>query len=531
LEDNDANFRSLWQDTADHVFPRENTITTVTVPGFEKMERLYDTTGVDESINMTSGLMGAVVPAGQEFFSMSVAEEELQEIDGVASYLNKATKTMHVHLFRSNYLLMLAETLRSLIVFGTGNIFSDWNAKVGLNFMDWDISRYQVLENFEGRIDTNIIKFQKTAAQAVEKWGERAGKSVLEAYANDKKKNDKFWFIHVTRPRENRNPRLEDNLNMSWESIYIAVKDKHEIDEGGFPEFPFAIPRWTKTTGEVHGRGIGTRTLPQIRQLQVMKRDFNEMGNKLVNPHREVLESFEGDYNTAPGAKNEVLVIPSSYVDERNFGNFPVGKDTLELERQVVKDAFYHDAFAPITSAGPGDRRNELEIYQRVTEAFMRIGSPIGRLRSELLSPQIERVYLLLVRNGVIPKAPAQLARGTIKIIYRGPMAAALEDAEVRASRQWIGVLGEMSTVPGLESVVDNISPDSTARRMGRVYGVNEQDIATEEEVAAKRQARAEALQAQQALEVTQTAAAAYGQTTKAPEQGSAAEQLQEATV
>jgi hypothetical protein len=62
---------------------------------------------------------------------------------------------------------------------------------------------------------------------------------------------------------------------------------------------------------------------------------------------------------------------------------------------------------------------------------------------------------------------------------------------------------------------------------MGRVFGVNEETIASEEEVEAKRKARQKALERQQALEAAQVAAGAYGQTTSAPEAGSAAEQIQ----
>jgi hypothetical protein len=526
-EEKDANFRSLWQDTADHMFPRESFITETLLPGVVKADRIYDSTGLQESENMTSGLLTNLVPAGQKFFSITVAEPELQDIDANKSYLARATETLHQQLFRSNFLLQLGETIRSLITFGTGNLFSEWRGI--LNFMDWDISRYQILENFQGVIDTNIVKFPKTAAQAFKEWGMTAGKSVLEAMETTKKQQDMFWFIHIVRPREKRNPRLKGQLNMPFESIYVNVKDKIEVREGGFPEFPYHIPRWTKTTGEVHGRGIGTRILSQVRKLQQMESDYIEVGNKFANPHREVNTSvFEGEYNTTPGAVNDVQDFPASHVDERNFGNYFVTKDALEMERQVVKDAFFHDAFAPLTDL-TGDRRNMLEIQERIQEAFRKIGSPIGRVQTELFTPLIERCYLLLVRNEVIAKPPPQLEGGTIKITYQGPLALALEDSEIRASRQWVGVLGEISQIPGLEGVVDNVQPDNTARRMGRVLGVNEDDIASEEEVALKREVRQKELEAQRALEMAQLAASAYGQTTKKPEEGSGAEQMQEA--
>jgi hypothetical protein len=172
-----------------------------------------------------------------------------------------------------------------------------------------------------------------------------------------KKQNNLFWFIHITRPRKNWNTELQDFLNMPFESVYVNVKDKTIIDEGGFPEFPYHVPRWTKTSGEVHGRGVGTMILPQVKVLQGQLRDFVEVGNKYANPHREVLSTFQGEYKTFPGARNDVVDLPSSHVDERQFGSFPITREMVEMQRQIIKEAFYADAFAPLANLTKGDRK------------------------------------------------------------------------------------------------------------------------------------------------------------------------------
>jgi hypothetical protein len=527
LEAQDALFRSNFQDTANFIFPRESNITHISFPGTKKTERLYDITAIMESERMTSGLLANLIPAGQKFFAISTSNEELLELDVVKSYLADATKTLHEELFSSNFILQITETLHSDHVFGTACIFEDYQN--GLNFMDWDVSRFQFLEDFRGRVNAIYLKFPKTAQQAFDEWGDKAGESILEIFGpngDSKNRNNRFWFIHAVRPRKHRIPRLEDALNMEWESVYVNIKDRVIVDEGGFPEFPYQVPRWAKTSDETHGRGIGTEILPQVKMVNAIKRDFNELSNKTANPHREVLESFEGEYDTTPGGRNDVMELPSSLVDERQFGNFVVTKDMLEMERQVIKDAFFNKAFAPLTDL-TGDRRNQLEIQERIQEAFRQIGSPIGRLESELFTPLITRSYFLLVRKERIPPPPVELQGRNLKIVYKGPLSLAQQNAEVRASQQWIGVLSEMSGVPGLEDSIDNVNADNAAREMGRVFGVNEETIASEEEVEAKRKARQKALERQQALEAAQVAAGAYGQTTSAPEAGSAAEQIQ----
>jgi hypothetical protein len=358
--------------------------------------------------------------------------------------------------------------------------------------------------------------------QAMNKWGEKAGKSVIDSMKEEKTRYRKLDFIRVVRPRDKFNPRFRNTLNMPWERKDVSVKDKVIVSEGGYPQFPYHVPRWAQSSGEIHGRGIGGMILPQVKMLNAIKRDFNEMTNKIVNPHREVLESFEGEYDTTPGARNNVMELPSSRVDERNFGNFPVGKEEVEIERQLVKDAFYDNAFTPLTEL-TGDRRNELEIRQRIQEALRTIGQT-RRLEGELFTPLIERCYSLLLENRVLPPAPPELQGQKMKIMYRGPLSLAQQDSEAAAADAWVEKGMAVSEVD--PSVLDHINLDSVMRRWGRVGGVNEDDIASEQDVEDKREARAQELQRRQALEAAQVAAGAYGQTAKAPEEGSGAEQM-----
>jgi hypothetical protein len=528
LESKDAILRSRWQDEANYIFPRESNITDISLPGSSGKVVVYDTTAITEADNMNSGLLTNLVPAGQKYFSLTTSDNEVKELDTVKSYMAKATENLHEELFSSNYILQLTETLMSLIVHGTGNLFSEYRG--GLNFTDWDISRYQILENFQGQVDTMFLKFPKTAKQAYEKWGDKAGESVVTAATStdQKKIDDTFWFIHLTRPRKNWNPRYEDNLSLSFESLYIAVKDKILIEEGGYPEFPYSVPRWKKTTGEAHGRGIGAMILPQVKMVNANKRDFNRLSNIISDPPMDVLQSFTGTYKTFPHARNNVMEFPTAQSSNQgNFGNFPTNKDTLIMERQVIKDAFYADAFAPITSTGTGDRRNEMEIRQRVMEAFRKIGTPIGRLESELFTPQITRCFMLLVRNKVIDPPPPELQGKNLKIVYLGPLSLAQQSSEVSASKRWVGAVIEAeANSPAFAGASDNVNIDKTVRRWGRIEGVNEDDISTESEVAEKRAQRQADAERQRDLEEAQVAAGAYGQTTKAPEPGSAAEQL-----
>jgi len=523
-ESNQANFRTLWQDTADLIFPRENNITITMARGTAKTVTIYDPTAVTDSKIMADGLLSAIIPAGEPFFKLNVSVDNIGgQSEEYTNYLGWAAEKLHIALFESNFLLQIAETVRSLIVFGTGNLYSEWAPGTGLNFRDWDIGLYQILENTKGLVDTMILKFPLTARQATQEF-ENPGKSVIEAMADEKNREKLFYFIHIVRPREKRNIRLEDSLNMPFESIYVAVKDKTIIDEGGFEEFPYHVPRWMKTSSEINGRGVGTEILPQVRVLNQQMCDFIECGNKWNNPPREVLDTFDGEVSVVPGATNFVQEIPSiKAIDEGIRGNFPITKEILEMQRDVIDKAFYKDVFVQLADL-KGDRRTTLEIRERIIEGLRRVGQPTYRIQSELLKYTIIRPLNLLIRNGELEPPPVGLESYDIE--YLGLMANALSSGQAKGFQQWAAIGVEMEeTYPGTK---DNINVDEGFRDLGRSLGVKVKHMNPIEARDAIREERARQAAEQKAMEMAQLAAQGYGQTTKAPEGGSPAEALTE---
>lgn len=515
-----ANFRTLYQNVADLIFPRESTITTMRSPGEEF--KISDPTGEMASIEMASGLFINWFPPGQRFYNVVMSDRRLNEIDDVKRALGKITEISHEKRANSNFVLQANETLRSLTAFGTGNMFSEWIPGIGLNYKDWDVGFYVMLQNISGIVDTMLIKYPMTARQATQekKWeGLDVGKSIIEAMKDIKKQNDIFWFIRIIQPREKRNS-LTDNLNMPFESIDINIKDQLIILESGFEEFPHQVPRWSQSSNEVWGRGPGTIALSTVRGLQLMKNDLIECAQKWNNPPREILESFEGKVKTFPKALNWVTEAGTiKAIDEGIRGNFPISKDILEMERDEVRKIFLNDIFIQLRDL-KGDRRNELEIRARLTEGLQRLGLSYGKLTEEWLNPLVTRDILLLQRNGELPSLPPEMQGKSFKIEYVGRLAMELKGQQARGFQQWVGNGVEIDPV---FPVTDNIRFDEGFRRLGETLGVSIEDIATPEEVQEKRDERQAKLEAQQALEVAAMAAQGYGQTTKAPEEGSLA--------
>jgi hypothetical protein len=225
-----------------------------------------------------------------------------------------------------------------------------------------------------------------------------------------------------------------------------------------------------------------------------------------------------------PGARNDVAQLHTiAAIDRGVLGNFPITKEMLEFEQEQVRDLFFHKVFLPLTPL-KGDRRNELEIQERITEGFKRLGPPVGRLWEEWIGPMVERDIFLLLRNGELPPLPPEIRGKAFKIDFLGRLAMELKSQQSQGWLRWTGIGGELEAVfPG---IADNISIDTGFRRLAETFGVSTEDINTVDEVDAIRDARRRKEEQNKQLEIAAEAAGAYPGATKAPEPGSMAEQL-----
>ena len=522
----DANFRSIYQEVSDVMFPRESNISTQTAKGDSKGRYIVDVTGMMASIDMTAGLSINLFPPGDKFYNVLMEDEELNKIDSVKRKLAEITEKSHEKRANSNFMLQANETMRSLGTFGTGNMFSEWKAGVGLNYKDYDIGMYTFLENEQGLVDTMMVEFPYTAKQAMQKWGDKAGETVLTKVAESKTMSDEFKFVWIVRPRDLEKQVGDENTSMPFESVFISRTDSVIVEEGGFEEFPFQVPRWSKSSREKWGRGVGTWAIGLVNSLQTKHTDLDNVANLHNNPPKEVLESFEGEVGVSPGDLNFVPQLGTiRAIQQQALGDFNTTLKSVEMDQQIVRKMFFNDAFNQLEQL-KGDRRNELEIRSRLAEGLRKLVMPVGRIQTEWLTGLVTRDIGLLERNGEFGEMPPEMQGKSFKIEYVGRLALELQAAQSMGWLRWIqeGVEIEQS-VPG---TLDNVDVDSGYRRRGITLGVSIDDMASEEDVTAKREARA--LKEQQAMELqmAQMAGQMNQGLAKAPEEGSPGAKLME---
>lgn len=522
-----TNMLNLYQEFADLGYPVENQITTKRTYGEDKSLVVRDPTAIFALDRATSGFIGAWIPRERYFFGIKIKNRQVAEIDTVKRWAAEATQIAHEEIFESNYMTQLHNTIKSAIGFGTGNSYCEWNSKtLSLNFKDWHVSYYTFKQDARGIVDTMILQYEMTARQMADKW-DNPGKDVLKDCEKLETESKVYSVIHVVRPRIRHNYKLMDKMNMPFESVFVNVKEKKIISEGGFERFPFAVARWEQASCEKWGRGRGLAMLSFIKELQQMRKDYMECANRHNHsPYEVVSNNVEGEVNLKPDGRTNVLERNSiNPINPAINGNFPVTVEALNDQRQIIKDGFYNDIFSQFANL-KGDRRVQLELQLRNEETMAQLISPVARMESEFFTPQISHAILLLIENGRIPQPPPELSNQSFGIEYMGRLAMAMKDMQARGFERAMGVVGNMAAI--FPNVTDEINVDRAMPDILLNYGMKVEHLNTPTEKEAIRAERAKRLAQQEAMQMAQAVAPAYKEATKAPEEGSPAGALLE---
>ena len=137
------------------------------------------------------------------------------------------------------------------------------------------------------------------------------------------------------------------------------------------------------------------------------------------------------------------------------------------------------------------------EIQVRQEQAQKMLGAAVGRIKDELLTPMLVRVFGLMHRNGMFLEMPEELSGMNIEIAFIGPLAKAQNAEDGVAIERAIQTSMAMAQITGKPSKVINY--DAAERILYDRYGVPAAALRSEDEVKALEAEEAAAAQKQAA--------------------------------
>jgi hypothetical protein len=509
-----------WREIAERVRPIQNFFQMIQRPdGDKRNEKIFDATAPLALPKFAAAVISMAFPATQTYHKLTIKDEALADNTAVKRYLDQLNTALFKARYspKSGFQAQSGETVLDVGAFGTGILFVDDVLGQGIRYKAMPLAQSFIAEDNYGRVDTMHRKWQWTARQAVAAFGIRNLPQDIQT-AFEKTPNQKFWFMHCVRPNMEKIAKARDYRGMEFMSCYIALEQRHMLSHGGYRTFPFAVPRFETSPNEVYGRSPAMQVLPAIKSLNEMKKTILRAAHLQVSP--PVMLSDDGAlqaFNLRPNALNfgavdnngRPLAIPFN-----SGARVDIGMDLMNAEREAINDAFFVTLFKILVEE---PQITATEAMLRAQEKGQLLAPTMGRIQSDMLGPIIERELDILMAadagtGTVLPEMPDVLKKhfangGEYDIEYQSPLNLA-QQAGAGA-----GILNTLNAVAPLAQVDPSIlmrfDLEKAAEFLGRINGMPESIIRSDEEVTELKEQMAGQQEAQQLLEAAPVAAGA----------------------
>ncbi len=502
MEGSRGTWEDHWQEILDYVMPRKADITFKRTKGEKRAEILFDSTAITASNLLAASLQGTLTSPSLQWFNIKLKEEQLNQDRGVQLWLEDCSKRMYEVFNETNFNSEVHEMYLDLVTIGTGALFVEEGNKgfveSKIHFNTMHIAEYYIQENVQGYVDTLYRRYKLSARQAVQEFGEdNLGEKVLKAA---KEKPDKmFNFIHAVEPLEDYERALgKATTKLPFHSCHVCEEDKMIVRGGGYNEFPYLVPRWTKATGEIFGRSPSYNALPDIKTLNKAVEIGLKAWAKAIDPPLLVQDDgVIGRVRMTPGGIT--VVRNDSAIKPLQIGSNWQITDMKENQlRTAIRQAYYSDQLQ--LQEGPQMTATEVQVRYELMQRLL--GPTLGRFQSEFLNPLIERVFNIMFRANALAPVPKIAEGQSLQVEFIGPLARSQRMEEAVAVER-LYQLG-MQLAQADPNILDLFDNDTAIRLRAELLGVPKTVLRGPAEVEQIRRQRAQQQEMQQQMMMAQ---------------------------
>jgi len=482
-----------WQEILDYVMPRKADVVTLRTRGEKRTEVLFDSTAITANNLLAASLQGTLTSPSLPWFSIKLRDEELNEDRDVQLWLEDTARRMYDTFNETNFNTEVHEMYLDLCSIGTAALFVEEGSKGfdtdGIHFNCLHIAEYYIQESIDGKVDTLYRKYKLTARQAVQEFGfDNVGEKIQTA--SKERPDHKFNFIHAVEPTADYERSTgKSATKLKFHSCHVCEEDKMVVRTGGYNEFPYLVPRWSKATGEIFGRSPSFNALPDIKTLNKAVEIGLKAWAKAIDPPLLVQDD---------GVIGRVRMTPAGITVIRNDGavkplqigtNWQITDLKENQLRTAIRQAYYSDQLQ--LQEGPQMTATEVQVRYELMQRLL--GPTLGRFQSEFLNPLIERVFGIMYRAGALMKEPDIIQGTKIDVEYLGPLARSQRMEESVAIERLYSLAMNIAQID--PAIMDNIDHDEAVRLRGKLLGVPKTVLRGKDDVDNMRTMRAEQAQ------------------------------------
>jgi hypothetical protein len=449
-----------------------------------------DNAGVQSVELLAAGLHSMLTNPNVSWFELTTGDEKVDDEDGVRQWLQENTLAMFNVLNNSNFNTEVHQLYLDQSTFGTAAMMMEEDFSSVIRFTTKHIKDVYVEENNFGFIDKIYVVGEWNCENLIREFGIENVSPEARKCHDDRDFKKMFKFIHAVYPRDSiEKPQDEEMLFISQ---FVEWDAEHELREGGFREFPYVVPRWTKTAMEVYGRSPAMVALPDMKTLNVMTETMLIAAQKVADPPLQAPDQgVSRPIVTRPGGLTYVRRGSDPIRPLFNQIQIDFGFQAIEERRQRIRSSFFVDQLQ--LQSGP--QMTATEVLQRTEEKNRLLGPVLGRMQSEFLRPLIDRLFEIMVSRDLISPAPPQLGEGaTIDVKYSSMVARSQRTSEAQNVLRTVEAVGPFIQMD--PSVADIFDGDEVARVIARALNFPQRGLRNKEDINKIREGRAQAQQA-----------------------------------
>jgi hypothetical protein len=502
---------SSWQEMTEYMLPRKNSFTGTglnnSMRGRTGDERIFDSTPMHALELLASSLGGMLTNPAMPWFDISVKNRDLGDSREVRTFLQQARERM-ISLFNAEdtgFQTHVHELYLDVALLGTAVMYVESDPETVVRFSTRPLGEVHVAESMRGMVDTVYRRYEISARQAIREWGASCSDETKRK-AEDKPE-EKVEILHAVFPRTDRDPFAIGAAHFPYASIYLETRASHILEESGYLELPYMVPRWAKAAGETYGRGPGQTALSDTRVLNAMGRTALMAAEKMSDPPLMVPDDgFLGPVRSGPGGLSYYRAGSTDRIEALPIRvDLRATEDMMTQRRESIRRIFLGDQ---LSQEGPAVTATEAVIRQ--SEKMRVLGPVLGRLQTELLSPLIKRVFRIMLRAGALPGFPQGLEPADLEIRYTSPVARAQKQYEAQGLAQTMEYLAPLVGSSDAFGIMDNFDTDRMARHVAELFGTPSDYIKPEKDVEVSREQKSQAMAgAQTTSTIANTAAIA----------------------
>lgn len=474
---------------------------------------ILENTGGDASDNLAAALYGSLTNSGTMWSKVRMRRAALNDTPGV----KRALSEINTRIFqsfeapRAGYHKQIPSVFKSCVDFGWGAMFQAGRANDLPVFTAVPVQQLAIARDIDRRVDTVFRRFTRTARQVVQEFGDAVPEKIRKRAA--KKPDQSIELIHAVFPREDGFGRAGAR-GMPIASVHVLIETKTTLRESGYEEMPYHIFEWALDPGREYPRGVGHKARYDVQLLQRVH-EGQARGVELLNepPLMVANDGVTSKVSLRRGALNyvdsETMAAGRDPIKALNHGSRPdVAEDYMAGVRQRI-ERYYLNHLIQLTRDARMTATHALLLDE---ETQRLLGPTLGGFISTLAG-MVERQFLLLLRNGLVPPPPAIMEGEPFEVEFVSPMIQRQRLAEVRGLSQSFDIVAPMADRS--PDLLDNYDFDEVTRFVNERLNVPANLLRAPRDVQTlrtQRQEEADAAQQRDDMVATAQAAAQGGQ-------------------